>query len=149
MAASPFPSCAFEDDVPEILAPKHYIGDSLSFAYTFLQPKLDANGNVIRDAAGIPVPDPTNPVILTGSTMRGELYVPSIKAAVATLSTSIDDDTNLALGKFTLVAPDSVNDLLKPDAPGVRHLTRLAVIRTDALGKTKTLAILHFPVATR
>lgn len=147
MAASPFPSGVFEDEACEAPAIKKYIGDTWSFPYTLLQPKLDATGAPILDASDNPVPDPTNPWILTGSTMSAELRRGN--TLLATLSTSTDSDTNLPTGKFKIVVPQGTTAALTPDPPRTTYPTRLIVIQTDALGNVTTLAVQHIAVAQR
>ena len=147
MAASPFPSCAFEDDVGDAPAVQKYIGDTWRFPYTLFQPKLDANGNPILDEAGNPVPDPTNPVVLTGSTMTAELRRGN--TLLATLSASTDGDTNLPLGKFKIVVSQAVTVALTPDQTRTAFPTRLIVIQTDALGDVTTLTVQPIAVVQR
>ena len=147
-----FPPCPPEPCATRAPAVRRYIGDTWSFPYIFLQPKVDALGNLILDASGNPVPDPTNPVILTGSIMSAELYTTLNPAAppVATLGTSTDADANLAIGKFKIVVPSAVTETLRPDPPFVsEHMTRLAVIQTDSLGNATTLAVQHIAVVAR
>ena len=99
---------------------------------------------------GNPVPDPTNPVILTGSTMSAELRRGT--TLLATLSASTDSDTNLPLGKFKIVVPGGptgITTTLTPDPPRTTYPTRLIVIQTDALGNVTTLAVQHIAVAQR
>lgn len=142
-----FPSNTCAELAPAV---RRYISDTWSFPYTFLQPKLDANGNAILDAKGNPVPDPTNPVNLTGSTMSAELYVAFSSAPFMVLGTSTDGDTNLLLGKFKIVVPDNVTKQLRPDPQFTeQHATRIAVIQTDSLGNDTTLAVQHIAVVAR
>lgn len=148
MAASPFPSCGFEDDLCDARpAIRKYIADTWSFPYTFLQPKLDASGNPVLDADGNPVPDPTNPVVLTGSAMSAELRRGN--TLLATLAASTDSDTDLPLGKFKIVVPSGTTAALTPDPPRAAYPTRLIVIQTDSLGNVTTLAVQHIAVAIR
>lgn len=150
MAASLFPSCAFEDDACEALASVGTSATPGASPYTFLQPKLDATGAPILDEAGIPVPDPTNPVVLTGSTMSAELRRGN--TLLATFSSSTDGDIDLAQGKFKIVVPGGPTGITATrtfNSPRAPFPTRLIVIQTDALGEVTTLAVQPIAVLQR